>query len=124
MTREEALRNIDRLMREAELLADMDEDGVLHYVQFCGSRHIYIKDDLDYLEVRRAFRKFFKKNERLSRYYMNADDNIALVYSYGEWSLILFFSNVQEMLELVSRGTCRVDKREVTKAEHYIACDI
>jgi hypothetical protein len=124
MTKKQASDMVERLTEEATMYADLVEAGLIEYVNNVSFHTVFLKADLNGVEVRRAFRDFFKVNEKLLTYYIGADGNLAVKYKYGEWEVIFYFSDVEGVLEEVSGGRCEVVAQEVVRVEKTIACEV
>lgn len=124
MTSDELQREIERMAERARMLGDLHDAGLHPFVQFIDGETFFLHDDVGWLSTRRAFRKFFGTPERLDNYYIGGTGNLAVKYRYGASSIVMFFTNVEEMLYKLTKGTCHVVTKTEPKTDSYIACEV
>lgn len=122
MTKEWLVREKKKLEAEIQKYDALEEAGLIDKVSFINNENIFLEPDVDFIETRRAFRDFFHTSEELNSYYMSLG-RLAVNYSYGAWHVIFPFSNVEEMLEKLSGGTCYVEERKDARTEKVVVCN-
>lgn len=86
---------------------------------------LFLKEDLPHQETLHRFRELFGAY-KLTSYYMSPTGSLAVIYSFPNLNLIMFFSNAEEKLAEISGGRCRIITETEIKTHHTgtIVCEM
>ena len=125
MTDGRLTKTLQQLDKKREALIALQQAGLLQWVSFLNDdSEIFMESDIDIDSLRRGFRKLFNCNEQLESYYINwTGKHLVIVYNYGDQRVLFFTTDVDHMLDKVSKGKCRVETATTETTEKYVVCE-
>lgn len=119
---------IEEREKEIELANLVNEMAFIHQVRFISKNSVFFKEDVNIETIRRVIRQYCG-HEKLERYYMNSQNQLALEYETPDGKEWLFFitgtqEELQEILNRISKGKCQIKSQVNTTTETFISCEI